>query len=337
MSGAIPSINKSFFYEKDTLNNIFGILFVGLFVTIFEILLFYFIIINNLRTNIYNGIDTLSDSLKDMQILLNINDIIDKILIKIFDNESILNSLNLKVIKDNIKNEIKDNIKNEIKDNIKNEIIDKIKNEIKNEIKEMKDNDKNEIKNEIKKEIKDEIIEMKDDGKNYLRNEIIENFKQFEQIEEVNTRKYNSVYNEPVGKKISEIIIKVLNDNNIKVDEKTSEYIEILITTDFNNKIYNILNTLKYDEKHTIDINNNNTKVISFLIVFILIILIILVSKIIKIETKQVVESKVYITSIIIIICIVLFQINIFYFSKNYNYLGNRGNEEIIVYLLNRK
>ena len=93
--------NSGIFNNIETLNNLFSIILVAIFVAIFEIILYYFIIVPNLNNSITNGINKLSQVLIDNNInIININYIIDNILTQIFDNDKILSEFN-------IKNEIK--------------------------------------------------------------------------------------------------------------------------------------------------------------------------------------------------------------------------------------
>jgi hypothetical protein len=183
--------------------------------------------------------------------------------------------------------------------------------------------------------------EIKNDIKNDINNIIIEKFEQNEPNEpKTNSRRYAQEYINPVGKIVSDIIITVLQNNNINVNNNIKDYIRYLITIDFNNKISNIIDTLTHDENHIIDINNNNTIVICFIIIVFIVISLIFIYTLINFKNIKSgivsggVESKVYITSAIIIFNIIFFLTNFYFFAQEFKYLGNVGDEELIVYLL---
>ena len=291
----------SYFTELHTLNNIFSLLLVALIITIFEICFFYIIMVPRIRTNVNQNINNISNKFKNTNISINIR--IDNLLTKIFiDNEELFNNIN---------SSIKNEIINEIKKEIKNEIINEINNKI---------NNKNEIiENEI---IENEIIEND--------NDIIENF---DETYVKNQRKYKPLFDKTVADEISNIIIKILEKNNIELNENYKDYIKKLVTMDFDSKILSVLYTLKHDEQHIIDINNNNTFIISFTVVIIILLLLkILYNNIslVNIKIGGGVDKKIYITSFIIIIFIILFLINFYFFGITYKY---KGDEELLHFI----
>jgi uncharacterized Tic20 family protein len=257
-----------------------------------------------IRTNVNQNINNISNKFKNTNVSINI--IIDNLLTKIFiDNEELFNNIN-----SSIKNEIINQIKKEIKNEIINEINNQINN--KNDIK-----IENDIKNENENEIENE-------------NDIIENF---DETYVKNQRKYKPLFDKTVADEISNIIIKILEKNNIELNENYKDYIKKLVTMDFDSKISSVLYTLKHDEKHIIDNNNNNTMVISVtVVVIILLLLIILYNKInlVNINTGGGVDKKIYITSFIIIIFIILFLINFYFFGITYKY---KGDEELLHFI----
>jgi hypothetical protein len=302
------------FKHLDTLNNIYSILLVALIITLFEIGLFYYIILPQIRNKIFDGINQFSDSLKEYSDLLDINNTVDNVLSKIFDNKDSLTKMNITTIKNDIKNDIKNKM-DEIQINLNNKIneMEKIQNEINNEMEKNQD--------EMKK------------NQNKINNKLIENFEQ--KTKKNNRRKYNQEYNKTIGDQLTETIVKVLKKNNINVSDDTSNYIKILVTMDFNDKTSNILDTLAYDENHIINVNNNNTKVICFLIIFVLLILLTLLYVLINFANmNRGIKAKVYITSAIIFINIIFFLVNFYFMSLEYKYLGGAGNEELVIFLL---
>ena len=312
----------SYFTELHTLNNIFSILLVALIITIFEICFFYIIMVPRIRDIVNTNINNISNKFKNTNLSINI--IIDNLLTKIFiDNEELLNKINYKTIKNELKNEIKNEIMNEINKNknyFKNMILDsKNKIEIENE------NEINNNKNKIKNKIKNEIYE----------NEIYENetIEYFNVTNLKNQRKFKPLFDITVADEISSIIIKVLNNNNIEVNDKYKDYIKKLVITDFDSKILSLFYTLKHDENHVIDNNNNNTIIISiFVIIIILLLLKIFYNNIslLNINNGGGVENKVYISSFIIIIIIILFLVNFYFFGIAHKY---KDDDEILNYI----
>ena len=306
----------SYFTELHTLNNIFSLLLVALIITIFEICFFYIIMVPRIRTNVNQNINNISNKFKNTNISINIR--IDNLLTKIFiDNEELFNNIN---------SSIKNEIINEIKKEIKNEIINEINNKI---------NNKNEIiENEI---IENEIIENEIIENEIIENEIIENdndiIENFDETYVKNQRKYKPLFDKTVADEISNIIIKILEKNNIELNENYKDYIKKLVTMDFDSKILSVLYTLKHDEQHIIDINNNNTFIISFTVVIIILLLLkILYNNIslVNIKIGGGVDKKIYITSFIIIIFIILFLINFYFFGITYKY---KGDEELLHFI----
>jgi hypothetical protein len=309
----------SYFTKLHTLNNIFSILLVALIITIFEICFFYIIMVPRIRSIVNNNINNISNKFKNKNLSINVR--IDNLLTKIFiDNQDLLNKINSESIKNEIKKEIKNEInnkKNEIFKN-KNEIINEIKNEIKNEI-------INEIKNEVKNEVKNKINNEKNN-----KNKTIEYFND-------NQRLYKPLFDKTIADEISTIIIKILQKNNIELDENYKDYIKKLVVIDFDYKILSILETLKYDEKHIIDNNNNNTFIISITVIIIILLLLKIFYNnisLLNIETGggSGVENKVYITSFIIIVIIIIFLINFYFFGIAFNY---KKNDEILFHIFN--
>jgi hypothetical protein len=314
--------------ELHTLNNIFSLLFVALIITIFEIGFFYIILIPRIRGLANDAINEISNNLKN-KLNISLNIIIDNILTQIFEKKEILYKTKSDEIKDQIKNEIikeitkninfetntinPDTNKDEINSGaIKNEIINKINSET-NKI----NSDANKINN---------IIETK------KINDIIENFN------ENNVRKYKPTIETTIYDEITLIIIKVLKNNNIEIDNDLKNYIKMLVVTDFDNKILSILNTLKYDENHIININNDNTIVLSVIIIFVLLILLKLLYNNISLQNYNCgfgpgVKYKVYIASFIIIFNIIFFLLNFYYFGITHKY---KGNNELIIHIFDK-
>lgn len=276
--------------ELHTLNGFFSLIFVALFLTIFEICLYYIVIVPKLKNNINSNLNNVIAKLKNENISLSINKIIDDILSRL------LNKL------DN-----NNNLQDDIKDIIRNEI-------------------RNEIRGTITKEIQD----------------ILKNSKKIEPFEKdvkIKNRKYSNEYDvtKDAFKTITNNITQILQSYNINVDENLQLYIEILLVTNFDKKIYNILSTLNNDEKHIIKMNNYNTYVIAFFIILNLLILLLFLYHLISSKNdNNGVPGCVYLYSIITVFIIILFQINFYFFGINYNYLGSKGNEELIVFLLNK-
>ena len=296
----------SYLTELHTLNNIFSILLVALIITIFEICFFYIIMVPRIRSIVNNNINNISNKFKNKNLSINVR--IDNLLTKIFiDNEEFLNKIN--------------------SNSIKNEIINEIKNEIKNEI--MNEINKNKIKNEIIENIDERIKDDIDiDNKNDI--DIIENFNE-NYIK--NDRKFKPLFDKTIADEISTIIFKVLENNNIELDENYKDNIKKLVVMDFDNKISSILQTLKYDENHIIDNNNNNTFIISITVIIIILLLLKIFYNnisLLNIKTGGGVENKVYITSFIIIIIIILFLINFYFFGISHKY---KDNDEILIYI----
>jgi predicted PurR-regulated permease PerM len=263
--------------KEKILNHIFSIFVIALILVIFEIILFYYVIIPQLKNNLLSGIINISNILKQLNINLSINSIIDNILDQILENNI-----------DNLNNKINENI-----DNLKNEL-------------------KNELKNIIKDELKNELK-----NKNY----IIENFN------EIKKRRFKT----SLLNKITQILIKY----NIKLDNNSIEYIKIVIDTNFDEKLFNILLTLDEEEKILIDLNNNSLQTICIIIVLAIIMILYFIYLLIKKKNPKGVKSCTYIYTFFVIFFIILFQINFYFFSKKYKYIGNLGEEEILFYLFN--
>ena len=273
--------------ELHTLNGFFSLIFVALFLTIFEICLYYIVIVPKLKKNINTNLNNVIANLKDRKISLSINNIIDDMLTKILNK---LNNNN-----NNLQDDIKDIIRDEIRGTITKEIQDMLKNSKKIE--------------------------------------------PFEKDVKINNRKYSNEYDvtKDAFKTLTNKITKILENYNINVDVNLQLYIEILLVTNFDKKIYNILSTLNNDEKHIIKMNNYNTYVIAFFIILNLLILLLFLYHLISSKNdNNGVHGCVYLYSIITVFIIILFQINFYFFGINYNYLGSKGNEELIVFLLNK-
>lgn len=270
--------------KLNVLNGAFSLIFVALFLTIFEIILYYFIIVPQLKNIVNNNLDNICKILKNNKISLSVNKIVDDILTKIYEKKNFDIDINIDI--------------NTIK---------------------------NEIKNEIEKEIKQIIL-----------NEI-KQLNNIEKFEQNNERKYYSEFNKPASDVLFENIIKILKKYNIEVDDNLINYIKIIIETNFDKKILNVINTLKRDEEHILKVNNSNTYVISCLIIFILLLLIVIVYNMISnARENKGVDLCTYIYSIITIFFIILFQINFYFFGQKYKYLGSFGNEELMVHFLNK-
>ena len=275
--------------ELHTLNGFFSLIFVALFLTIFEICLYYIVIVPKLKKSINTNLNNVIANLKDRKISLSINNIIDDMLTKI------LNKLDNNNNNNNLQDDIKDIIRYEIRGTITKEIQDMLKNSKKIE--------------------------------------------PFEKDVKINNRKYFNEYDvtKDAFKTLTNKITKILENYNINVDVNLQLYIEILLVTNFDKKIYNILSTLNNDEKHIIKMNNYNTYVIAFFIVLSLFILLLFLHNLINSKNaNNGVDRCVYLYSIITVFIIILFQINFYFFGNNYDYLGGKGDEELIVFLLNK-
>lgn len=272
--------------ELHTLNGFFSLIFVALFLTIFEICLYYIVIVPKLESNINSNLNNVIAKLKNKNISLSINKIIDDILSRL------LNKLDNN---NNLQDDIKDMIRNEIRGAITKEIQDILKNSTKIE--------------------------------------------PFEKDVKINNRKYSNEYDvtKDAFKTITNNITQILQSYNINVDENLQLYIEILLVTNFDKTIYNILSTLNNDEKHIIKMNNYNTYVIAFFIILNLLVLLLFLYHLISSKNdNNGVPGCVYLYSIITVFIIILFQINFYFFGTNYYYLGGEGDEELIVFLLNK-
>jgi hypothetical protein len=262
------SLNK----EK-ILNHLFSIFLIALILVIFEIILFYYVIIPQLKNNLLSGITYISNILRQLNINLSINSIVDDILDQILENNT-------------------NNLDNKINENI--------------------DNLKNELKNEIRNTIKDELK-----NKNYI----------IEKFNEIKQRRFKtSVINK---------IALILNKYNIKLDNNSIEYIKMIIDTNFDEKLVNILLTLDEEEKILIDLNNNSLQTICIIVVLTIIIIIYFIYLLIKKKNPNGVNLCTYIYTFLVLLFIILFQINFYFFSKKYKYIGNLGEEEILFYLFN--
>jgi hypothetical protein len=259
------------------LNHIYSIFLIALFLVIFEILLFYLIIIPQLKKNILSGIQNITNILKEKNIIFSINNIVDDLLNKILDN-------NLYIFDENKINTYKNEIKQEIKDTIREEL------------------------------------------KNMKKNNIIENFDKNKK-----RRFHTDISDELLNK-----IIKILNKYNVQVDEQLFNNLKLIINTNFDEKLYNILSTLEENEKHLIDLNNNNLLILCIIVVSVIILCLYLISHLVKSNNNHKgINTCTYIYTSFIIIFIILFQVNFYFFTQNYKYIGNLGDQEILFYLLN--
>jgi hypothetical protein len=295
-------IIESFNHLSDlkTLNAIFSMFLVALFVSIYEVMLYYYVVVPQLKNNINNNINNVCDILKNKNISLSINNIVDKILTKIYEsNEKIIINLQDKII-----NNININVDN-LKNDIKEMIIKEIKNDISNNLKIEQFNQDNHEQNDEEPIFVD--------------------------------REYTDRFNMPASEILFKSIVKVLNNNNIDVNENLYNYIKLIIETNVDKKIYNLLSTLNNDEKHIINISNDHTYVLTFFIIFtIILILIILYILINNKNSNKGVDKCVYLYSIIIIAAIITFQINFYFFGTKYKYLGSFGDEELMIFLLSK-